>query len=263
MALGLAGVASGARSTEIAGGKPVRIMVGFPPGQATDSMARLVAERLGTALGQPVIVENRPGQGGSMVIGLVADLPVKSVAELVAYAKSHPKASSNPSSGNGTLSHLMMEDFKQRAGIEILHVPCQGSSRAMSDLVAGNVQVGLDTLSVTMPLVQAGKLRLLAVGTSRRPASMPDVPTIAELGFPGFEALAWVGLTTPAGTPREVRERIHSAVEEALASPDFVRHLSILGAIPKPGSIDDFAAMLGSENARWGEVVRRSGVQID
>jgi tripartite-type tricarboxylate transporter receptor subunit TctC len=296
-------------------GKTVRILVGFPPGQATDAVARMVAEQLSTALGQPVIVENRPGQGGSVVlgqlarapndgthitlsalaaytvnphlyknvaydtlkdfapIGTVADLPlalvvnpnlpVKTVAELVAYAKSNPNQLSHPSSGNGTLSHLLMEDFKRRAGITITHVPYQGSAKAMTDLVAGQVQVGLDTLAVTSPLVEGGKLRMLAVGTRERLPFMPSMPTIAELGYPGFEAVAWIALSAPADTPLAWRQRINEAVQASLKTPEFQQKLRAMGAIPRPASVEEFGEFLRTEHARWGKMVRESGVKVD
>jgi tripartite-type tricarboxylate transporter receptor subunit TctC len=311
----LAGAALTALPAFAQGGKPLRILVGFPPGQATDAVARMLAERLTTSMGQPVIVENKPGQGGSVVIaqlaksppdgsvvtlsalaaysvnphlyrnvgydtlkdldpiGSVADLPLalvvnpsvpaKTVAELIAHVKANPDRLSHPSSGNGTLSHLMMEDFKRRAGIRLLHVPYQGSAKAMTDLVAGNVQVGLDTLAVTLPLVQGGKLRMLAVGTSRRVPTLPDMPTIAESGFPGFEAVAWIGLSAPAGTPADWREKVNREVQAVLKSGDFEQRLAALGSFPRPGSVADFGNLLKSEYARWNTVVQQSGAKVD
>lgn len=296
-------------------GKTIRIMVGFPAGQATDTVARMVAEQLGSILKQPVIVENRPGQGGSVVLGVVAKsppdgtvmtlsalaaytvnphlyssvpydtlrdldpvgtvadlplalvvnptLPVKTLKELVEYAKARPEKLAHPSSGNGTLSHLLMEDFKRRAGIRMLHIPYQGSGKAMTDLVAGMVQVGLDTVAVAQPLVQAGRLRMLAVGTAKRMPALPQVPTIAELGYPGFEAVAWVGLTAPAGTPVAWRERVNGELQRVLKSSDFQQKLVTLGALPRPGTVEDFGTLLRTEYVRWGRIVRASGVRID
>ena len=297
------------------GGSVTRILVGFPPGQATDQVARLVAERLSTALGHPVIVENRPGQGGSIVLGqlarspadgtvltlsalaaysvnpylyknlqydsvrdfdpisLVADLPLALVVnpsvpattlkELVDYAKANPEKLAHSSSGNGTLSHLLMEDFKQRAGIRILHVPYKGSPPAMIDLIAGNVQVGLDTVTVVQPHVRSGKLRLIAAGTRERLAAFPDTPTIAESGYPGFEAVAWIALSAPKGTPRELRERINAEVNKALRDPEFAAKMRTMGALPRGGTVDEFGAFLASEQQRWKALVERSGVKVD
>lgn len=296
-------------------GKTVKILVGFPPGQATDSVARMIAEHFSADLGQPFIVENKPGQGGSVVlgqlarspadgttltlsalaaysvnphlyrnvtyetlrdfdpIGTVADLPltlvvnpslpVKSVAELIAYAKARPGDLSHPSSGNGTLSHLLMEDFKQRAGIRMLHVPYSGSAKAMTDLVGGQVQVGLDTLTVTQPLVEAGRLRMLAVGTAARLPALPAMPTIAEVGYPGFEAVAWIALSAPAGTPLSWRRKINESLRKALRTPAFLQKMQAAGATPRPGTVEEFGSMLRTEYVRWGRMVKQSGVQVD
>jgi tripartite-type tricarboxylate transporter receptor subunit TctC len=296
-------------------GKVTRILVGFPPGQATDLVARMLAEKLAVGLGHPVIVENKPGQGGSVVlaalakappdgsvlslsalaayvvnpylyrnvgyetlkdlepVAMVADLPLvlvvnpavpaTSLKELVDYARANPDKLAHSSSGNGTLSHLLMEDFKQRAGIKVVHVPYQGSPRAMADLIGGNVQVGLDTLTVTQPQVNSGKLRMLATGTRTRLADYPNVPTIAELGFPGFEAVAWVGVTAPAGTPRDVRERLNAEIAKAIRSPEFTQRLLAMGAVPRPGTVDEMQAFLRGEDARWQKIVAQSGAKVD
>lgn len=168
-------------------------------------------------------------------IGLVADLPLALVVHpsvpattlkgLVEHAKANPDALGHMSAGSGTLSHLMMEDFKQRAGIRILHVPYKGSPPALVDLIGGTVQVDLDTVVVTQPHVRSGKLRLLAVGTRERLPVFPDAPTIAESGYPGFEAVAWIALAAPKGTPRELRERINADVAAARQHGRRVRHV--------------------------------------
>jgi len=296
-------------------GKTTRILVGFPPGQATDLVARLVAERLTGTLGHPVIVENKPGQGGSVAlaqlarspadgsvltlsalaaylvnpwlygnvqydtlkdfdpVGMVADLPMmlavnpalpaKSLKELIDYARANPDKLMHSSSGSGTLSHLLMEDFKQRAGVKIVHVPYQGSPRAMVDLIAGNVQVGLDTVTVIQPHVRSGKLRAIAAGTQKRLAAFPDLPTIAESGFPGFEAVAWIALAAPAGTPKEVRERIGGEAARAIRSPEFSEKLAAIGAVPRPSLPDEFGALLRAEAPRWREIVAKSGAKAE
>lgn len=296
-------------------GKVAKILVGFPPGQATDLVARVLAERLGAALGETVIVENRPGQGGSVAlaalaksppdgstmmlsalaslvtnphlyksvgydtlkdfepIALVADLPlllvvhpsvpVKSVPELIAYAKANPDKLSHSSSGNGTLSHLAMEDFKRRSGITILHVPYQGSARAMTDLMAGAVTVGMDTIAVTQPHVQSGKMRLIAAGTTKRLGAFPDTPTIAEQGFLGFNASAWLGLLYPAGTPKDLVERTSAAVAKIVQSPDVEQKFAALGAIPRAAGPAEFRRFLQEEYQRWGAIVKASGAKVD
>jgi len=295
--------------------KPVTILVGFPAGQATDLVARLIAEPLRVALDRPVQVENRPGQGGSVVLGaiarapadgtmitlsalagysvnphlyksvqydtlkdfepiaLVAELPLMLVAnakvpattvgELISYAKSNPGKLNHGSSGYGTLSHLLMEDFKKRAGIDITHVPYQGSPRFMADLIAGEVQIGLDTVTVAQPHVKAGTLRMLAAGSARRLGEFPSAPTIAESGFPGFEGVAWIGLSGPAGLPAEFRDRVAQVLGEQLRSPDFAAKLTAIGATPRPSTPAEFKDLMTREYHRWGAVVKESGVKVD
>jgi tripartite-type tricarboxylate transporter receptor subunit TctC len=296
-------------------GKVTRILVGFPPGQATDLVARLIAERLGPLLGENVIVENRPGQGGSAAlaalakappdgstmmvaalaslvanphlyrnlgydtlrdfapVGLVGDLPlllvvhpalpVRTVPELIAYAKANPDKLTHPSSGNGTLSHLGMEDLKRRAGISILHVPYQGSARAMTDLMAGQVNVAMDAVAVTQPYILSGKMRLVASAYSQRLAAFPDTPTIAEQGFPGFALSAWLGLVVPAGTPRERVERLSALCAKIAQSPEIGQKYATLGAIQRTSSPEEFRVFLAAEYARWGAVVKAIGAKVD
>jgi tripartite-type tricarboxylate transporter receptor subunit TctC len=301
---------SDARAAEL-----TRILVGFPPGQATDMVARLIGDRLGPLLGENVIVENRPGQGGSIAldsllqspadghtmvlaplaslvvnphmyksvgystlkdfapVALVADLPlllvvnpslpVKTVAELIAYAKANPDKLAHPSSGNGTLSHLGMEVFKQRAGITILHVPYRGSVPAMVDLMSGIVNVAMDTVAVTEPFIRAGKMRLIASAYSKRAAAFPDTPTVAEQGFPEVDLSAWLGIVVAAGTPKERVDRLGAAINQIVQSPDIVEKFTSLGAIPRALGPKAFSAFLASEDVRWGAVVKASGVKIE
>ena len=296
-------------------GRTIRILVGFPPGQATDQVARLLAERLSAALGYTFLVENLPGQGGSIAlarlsksasdgatlslsalaayvvnpvlyktvqydgvrdfdpIALVADVPLalavhpqvpaSTLKELVDYARANPEKLSHCSSGNGTLSHLLMEDLKHRTGTRILHVPYQGSPRAVADLIAGTVQVGLDTITVLAPQIRAGKLKLIAAGTKARLPAFPDTPTIAESGYADFEAVAWLALTGPAGTPRDLRERINVEVNKALRDTAFAEKLNTMGARPRGGGIQDLATFMRAEQKRWKEIVERSGVKVE
>jgi len=295
--------------------KTLRVLVGFPAGQTTDIVARLIAEKLTIALGQPVIVDNRPGQGGSLALALLAkspndgsvmtisalasyvanphlyksvaydtlkdfdpvalildipivlvthpSVPVASVAELVAYAKANPDKLTHSSSGNGTISHLAMEDFKRRAGIKMVHVPYPGSAKAMLDLVAGNVQVAMDAVAVTQTQIQAGKMRLLAVGSVKRMSAYPTTPTVAELGYPGFEAVAWVGAAMPAGSPRDFREKVSAEILKIVRSTEFEQRITTLGMVTRPGSADEFGAFLKSEFERWGRIVREVGARVE
>jgi tripartite-type tricarboxylate transporter receptor subunit TctC len=301
---------NGARSAEV-----TRILVGFPPGQATDMVARILADRLSPALGETVIVENRPGQGGSIAldsllqsqpdghtmvlaplaslvvnphlykkvgyktlkdfapVALVADLPmllvvtpslpVKTLPELIAYAKANPDKLANPSSGNGTLSHLGMEVFKQRAGLSILHVPYRGSVPAMTDLMAGRVAVAMDTVAATEPFIRAGKMRLIASAYAKRVAAFPDTPTVAEQGFPDVDFSAWLSIVVVAATPKERVERLGAAINQIVQSSDIAEKFASLGALPHAMGPQEFAAFLAKEDARWGAVVTQSGVTVE
>jgi len=225
--------------------------------------------------GRDASAENRLGDNVRDFdpISVVADLPLalvvhpsvpaKTLKELVDYARAHPDKRSHMSAGHGTLSHLMMEDFKQRAGIRILHVPYKGSPPAMVDLIAGTVQVGLDTVTVTQPHVRSERLRMIAAGTRERLPAFPNVPTIAESGYPGFEAVAWIALSAPKGTPRALRDRINSEVARALADPEFTGRMRAIGAQPRPSTVDEFGRFLAAEQARWKTLVERSGVKVD
>jgi tripartite-type tricarboxylate transporter receptor subunit TctC len=296
-------------------GKVTRIFVGFPPGQATDLIARLLAERLAPALGETVIVENRPGQGGSGVLAqlakmspdgaamvlaplasmvvnphlyksvgydslkdfehaaLVCDLPLLMVAhpsvpfrtlpEMIAYAKANPDKLTHPSSGNGTLSHLGFEDLKRRAGISILHVPYQGSPRAMADLMGGAVQVAMDTITVTYPHVKSGRMKLIASAYGTRLPDFADTPTIAEQGFPGFSLSAWLGIVVPAGTPKARVERLSGEFVKIVRTPEIAEKYQGLGALPRTMPAEEFRAFVAAENTRWAAVVKASGAKVD
>jgi tripartite-type tricarboxylate transporter receptor subunit TctC len=295
--------------------KPIRIIVGFPPGQATELVARVLADALGPELGSPVVVFNMPGQGGSIAmnaliasppdgsvitvsalasyainphlyanvhynplkdvvpIALVADIPVVLVvnpgvkagtfAEFVAYAKAHPGELSHSSSGNGTVSHLGMVELERRLGIEMVHVPYAGSARAMTDLVSGQVQVGFDSVAATRGFIDSGKLRALAVASATRLPSLPDVPTLSELGLAGFEVSAWTAVAVPVGTPAAFNERLSAAVVKIVASPQFAEKIAPLGMTPRKGGSAETAALLQSEYARWGRVVKESGAKVE
>ena len=292
-----------------------RIVVGFPAGQATDIVARLIAERIGPVLGETFIVENRPGQGGSIALAqlakmppdgrtlvlaplaslvanphlykavgydtlkdfapvtLVCDLPilfvvnpslpVKNVTDLIAYAKANPDKINYSSSGNGTLSHLGMEDFKRRAGVSLMHVPYRGSPPAMTDLVAGVVGAGMDTVTVTQPFVQAGSLRAIASAYSQRIPTLPDVPTLAEQGFPGFGIAAWIGFVAPIGTPKERIDALNAAVAKVVQTEEIAEKFATLGVIQRLMGPAEFAEFIKAENARWSAVVKTSGAQVN
>ncbi len=206
-------------------------------------------------------------------VALVADLPlllvvnpslpIKSVPELIAYAKANPEKLTHPSSGNGTLSHLGMEVFKQRAGITILHVPYKGSPPAMNDLMAGVVNVAMDTVTVTEPFIRAGKMRLLASAYSKRVPSFPDTPTLAEQGFPEINLSAWLGIVVAAGTPKARVDQLGAEITKVMQSQKMAEKFVSLGAIPRDLGPKEFGAYLAGEDARWAAVVKSSGLKIE
>src|SRR5262245_43669980 len=183
-----------------------------------------------------------------------------SVQELVAYAKANPGKLNYSSPGIGTPPHLIGETLKQRAGIEITHVPYRGGGQAAGDVVSGQVQMAFENPAVALPLVQAGRIRALAVTSEQRNPQAPEIPTMSESGFPGFVSVSFTGLVAPAGTPVEIVARLNAAVNESLAAPDVQATLTKLAVEPRPGSPQEFAAFLAKERERWEAMIRAAGL---
>lgn len=190
-------------------------------------------------------------------------VPVHSVKELVAYAKANPGKLNFASSGSGTSIHMAGELFKQRAGVDILHVPYKGSAPAETDLMGGQVEMMFDNMPAAWPHVKAGKLRALAVTTAERSKTAPDLPTMEESGFPNFDVSSWFGVLAPAGTPADVVNKLNAAVEKAISKPDVQKRFADLGAVPVKTTPAEFGEFIKSEVATWAKVVKASGATVD
>jgi tripartite-type tricarboxylate transporter receptor subunit TctC len=294
--------------------RPVKMVVPFAAGGA-DVLGRLVAEQLRVNLGQPVVIENRPGAGGTVgakaVAGAEPDghtllfaspgsitvgpaayrnldydpvksfvpvamiatspfilvvhpaVPASSVADLIAYAKANPGKLNFASPGYGTQPHFISELFKQKTGTNLVHVPYRGAAPAFTDLVAGQVQIFFDNLRNAAPFIQAGKVRALAVTSASRSADMPDLPTLAEAGVDAILATYWNAILAPAGTPAPIADKLNTAVNQILKSPEMQTSLAKLGMEAKIGSRDDLAALIVEEMQKWAAVAKSAGIQVD
>jgi tripartite-type tricarboxylate transporter receptor subunit TctC len=200
---------------------------------------------------------------GNMLLASSPTAPFRSVRELIEYAKQNPGKLSNASSGNGTPGHVGLELFKVMTGTQIVHVPYKGGAAAIADLTAGRVQLMLEGMNSITPHAKAGRVRALAVSSAHRSDALPDVPTIAEAGVPGYEAKTWNGLVGPAGMPRPIVTKLNAELNAALATPAIRERFAAMGAEPSPVTPEQFGALVKSEYVKWGEVVRRSRAKID
>ena len=295
--------------------RTVRLIVPFPPGQATDIVARLLAERLAPIWGQQVIVDNRAGGGGvpgmvagrdappdgytitvgtsgtlgvnpmlypklaynpqrdyNMVGGMFTvpllwvahpSFPYSNLKEFVDGAKKAPGTINWAYPGTGTSQHLTGELFISRAGITLTAIPYKGSGPAMTDLLGGQVTLMMDSLASALPQIRAGKLKAIAVTTSTRLPQLPDVPTIAESGYPGFEGVGWGGLVVPQATPKDIVEKIGTDVRRILQDPSVQARIIERGAIADPRNSAEFASFVKAENVKWGDVIKAARIQVD
>jgi len=293
--------------------RPLRLVVTVPPGGAADFIARLVGGKLSESLGQPVLVENRGGAGGTiaadavakaapdgytvlqnsitthgvgphlysklpydpvkdfapvsglallpLIMAVNADLPAKSVSELLAFAKLN--SLNFASSGNGGAPHMAAELFKSVTGAPLTHVPYKGSGPAVADLVGGRVQIMFDAAPSLIAHIRSGRLRVLAAASAERNRLLPEVPTFGELGYPKVAVSLWYGLLAPAGTPKPIVEKLNREVGRALGSPDVREKLLAQGAEPMPGTPEAFASFMQEEMAKWAPVVKQAGVKLD
>jgi tripartite-type tricarboxylate transporter receptor subunit TctC len=200
---------------------------------------------------------------GHLLLAVSPALPVKSVAELIAYARANPGRLLNASSSNGSPGHVGGELFKTMTDTKIEHVPYKGGAMAINDLIAGHVQVMFESLNSIASFARSGRVRALAVSGARRSPGFPDLPTIAEAGVPGYEAGTWSGVIGPTGLPRPVLDKLNAAINRAITSPDFKARFALIGDEPAGGTPEEFADLIRKESAKWAEVIRRSGAKID
>jgi tripartite-type tricarboxylate transporter receptor subunit TctC len=294
--------------------KPVKILVGYSAGGAVDAIARSVGQRMAGILGQPVVVENKPGAGTNIAIKSLTssapdgytlllaanalavnpsmyqpapyDLdrdftpismvgrvpvvfavregsPIRTLPEFVAAAKAKPGGVTVATPGNGATPHLAMELFQHTAGLKLSHVPYKGGAQAITDVLGGHVDVVAVNALEVLPLVKGGKLKVLAVMSTERSAVLPGVPTVAESGYPGFEASVWYGFVAPAGLPKPVLEKLHDAVQKAIDSKEVREQLAAAGGVPLPGPTAQFETLLKSDAARYGKLIREANIKPD
>ena len=292
--------------------KPLRLIVTFPPGGTSDIAARLVGERLGARLGQPVVIDNRPGVAGILgteaavksapdgytllltstapiafapstgkplaydpakdlahiaILGTIplalivpVESPAKSASDVVKIAREKPGALNFSSSGNATPSHLMLERFKLSAKVQITHVPYKGSAPALNDIMAGRIDGTLDSLPALLAQIKSGKVRALAVSGRERAAPLPDVPTLAEAGFPDLVVNTWFGIAAPAATPAEIVQRLNQEILAAVQSPEVKTRFDELSFVPAPMTAAETQRFIQTEIERWKPVVTASGI---
>jgi tripartite-type tricarboxylate transporter receptor subunit TctC len=294
--------------------KPLRIIIPFPPGGATDIGGRYIAQKLGEAFGQQALPDNRPGANGTIGLELAAkappdghtlvigqtgnlaisvnltkvnydpardfapisliiasphalavhpSLPARSLKEVISLARSKPGQLNYASTGSGSAGHLGMELLKKATRMDLVHVPYKGAAPGLADLVAGHVALMFTSALSTAHFQKSGRVRVLAVGSLQRSPSMPEVPTIAESGYPGFEVVSWWGVLGPAAMPKDIVARLNGEIVRVMASPDARDRIAALGADIMTSTPEQFAAYIRSEQAKWGQAIKDSGARVD
>ena len=295
--------------------RPIRLIVPQAPGSASDNIARIVAVELSQQIGQQIVVDNRPGGGFAIGMGLTAQAtpdgytlgyapigalaispnmfrktpynvlkdfqpvaliatnqmllaaspkhPFKTIREVVDFANQNPGKLLNASSASGSPGHVGFELFKLMAGVQITHVPYKGGAAAILDLISGQVHLMMESLNSITPHAKAGRVRGLGVTGKVRSPAVPDIPTIAEAGVPGYEATTWNGIVAPAGLPKAILTTLNREINKTLASPSLKERFAAIGAEPSARTPEQFAELIRTEHAKWGDVVTRSGAKID
>jgi tripartite-type tricarboxylate transporter receptor subunit TctC len=295
--------------------KAVKLVVPATPGDGSDVLARVVSQQLAEGFGQPVVIENRPGAGGSIAGAAVANapadgytlmvgngsshgvtpglyaklpydtvrdfapvamiatspnllvvhpsVPVNSAREFLAYAKANPGKLNVASAGNGSLSHLSVELLKSSAAIDIVNVGYKGASPALNDLVAGQVSAMIINIPSALPLIKSGRLRALAVTSAKRSPLMPELPTLAESGVPGYETVAWFAIFAPAKTPQAAISTLHAETVKALGRPEIRKQLTAMGAEAGSGSPEALGAFMRSEISKYSKIIRDAGIKVE
>ncbi|MGZ3408794.1 MAG: tripartite tricarboxylate transporter substrate binding protein [Xanthobacteraceae bacterium] len=294
--------------------KPITIIVPFVAGGTTDIVTRLVGQALSQRLGQPVVIENVGGAGGTLgatnaarapadgytvfmstiahtiapgiykklaydfekdfdPITVVAsvpnillvnpDVPAQNVSELISYIKANPSKVNFGSAGVGSVEHLAGELFRSTAKLEMVHVPYRGGAPMMADIVAGHIQMAIETSGAATPFVKSNKVRALAVSTAKRTPLFPELPTLAESGLPGYDVTTWYGTLVPRGTPPDVRQKLYSAIAEILKDPMMASKFADIGAEPGGMLPEEFATFIASETAKWTKLSKEAGISAE
>ena len=295
--------------------KPIRWVVPFPPGGAMDAIARTLGEKAAKSLGQPFVIENKPGAGGNIGADFVAKQPgdgytmmitsigmatnkplygklnydpvkdfapvsllavvpnvlvtnatqpdVKTARDVIAAARKAPGKLTYASAGNGTSIHLAGEVFTSLANVDMLHIPYKGSGPAVADLLGGQINYMFDSITSARPHIQSGKLRALGVTTAKRSSTLPEVPTLAEAGVPGYEVSPWFAVFMPASTPKAIVGKLNKALLAAMKDPDVVKRFETIGAEPVGSTPDELAKHLARESDRWTKLITERGIKLD
>ena len=307
------GLAAGTAMAQAYPNKPVRMIVAVPPGGPADTLARLVGPQLSQALGQSVVIDNRPGANGNIayettaravpdgytfvlvaagvainpslyrsvgydplrdfapltlgitvpnILVVYPSVAAKSVADLVTVIKARQDGFAFASAGNGTSGHLALELFRLTSGTRFVHVPYKGGGPALQETVAGQVQALFSIALAATPQVKAGRVRALAITSAKRSAVAPELPTVAESGYPGFEVIGWFGWLAPAGTPQPVVSRLNRELVKALAVPEVNERLLSLATVPVGDKPEEFGRFIRSEHGKWGQVIKAAKIEI-